>query len=40
MKLTAEASVLGFKPTEFETGFAITIRKPGFIYVDKYGTVF
>lgn len=38
--MNAEASVLGFKPTEFETGFAITLRKPGFIYVDKYGNRF
>lgn len=38
--MNAEASVLGFKPPEFETGFAITLRKPGFIYVDKYGNRF
>jgi succinate dehydrogenase/fumarate reductase flavoprotein subunit len=38
--MDAEASVLGFKPEEFEAGFAIAIRKPGFIYVDKYGNRF
>lgn len=38
--MNAEASVLGFKPKEFDTGFAIAIRKPGFIYVDRYGNRF
>jgi len=38
--MNAEASLLGFKPPEFDTGFAITMRKPGFIYVDKYGNRF
>lgn len=38
--MDAEASVLGFKPPEFDTGFAITLRKPGFIYVDRYGNRF
>ncbi|MGB3205507.1 MAG: FAD-binding protein [Crinalium sp.] len=38
--MNAEASLLGFKPAEFDTGFAITMRKPGFIYVDKYGNRF
>ena len=32
--MDAQASVLGFKPAEFDTGFAITLRKPGFIYVE------
>ena len=38
--MNAQATVLGFKPAEFETGFAITLRKPGFIYVDRYGNRF
>jgi hypothetical protein len=38
--MDAEASVLGFQPPEWETGFAITIRKPGFIYVDSVGKRF
>ncbi len=38
--MDAQASVLGFKPAEFDTGFAIALRKPGFIYVDRYGNRF
>lgn len=38
--MNAQATVLGFQPPEFDTGYAITLRKPGFIYVDRYANRF
>jgi succinate dehydrogenase/fumarate reductase flavoprotein subunit len=38
--MSAEASTLGFRPPDWEAGFALTIRQPGFIYVDSQGDRF
>lgn len=40
--MDAEASTLGFLPPgdEWQAGFALTVRNPGFIYVDKLGQRF
>ncbi|QDE93948.1 hypothetical protein BHS06_04140 [Myxococcus xanthus] len=38
--MEAEASALGFRPPGYEAGFALTLRRPGFIYVDKHGRRF
>jgi succinate dehydrogenase/fumarate reductase flavoprotein subunit len=35
--MAAEASTLGFRPPDYEAGFALTIRQPGFIYLDSQG---
>jgi succinate dehydrogenase/fumarate reductase flavoprotein subunit len=38
--MSAQASTFGFRPPDWEAGFALTLRQPGFIYVDKYGNRF
>lgn len=40
--MDAEASTLGFRPPgdEWQAGFALTVRRPGFMYVDKLGQRF
>ena len=35
--MSAEASTLGFRPPDWEAGFALTIRQPGFVYIDSQG---
>jgi succinate dehydrogenase/fumarate reductase flavoprotein subunit len=36
----AEASVLGFLPPDTDTGFALALRHPGFIFVNRHGERF
>jgi succinate dehydrogenase/fumarate reductase flavoprotein subunit len=40
--MEAEASTLGFLPSgpEWQAGFALPVRNPGFIYIDKHGERF
>ena len=38
--MDAEASAVGTKPEGYESGFVLTVRRPGFIYVDSHGDRF